>query len=186
MVAVPAYAADEPPKQEGMPQLNFANPMTTSQVVWMAIIFATLYVLLSKWGLPKVAEVMEFRAASIGSDLEAARTAKAEADRAIAELTEATRRAQAAAQAQITSAVDEAQRAASAQLAEQNAKLEAQLTGAEARIDAARKAALGALRDVATDTAQNLVDRLTGSSFDTSKVSGAVALVMASRSGGQG
>jgi hypothetical protein len=27
---------------EGMPQLDFANPLTTSQVVWGAIIFAAL------------------------------------------------------------------------------------------------------------------------------------------------
>ena len=37
-----------------MPQLDFANPLTTSQVVWGAIIFVVLYVLLSRIGLPKV------------------------------------------------------------------------------------------------------------------------------------
>ncbi len=176
-----AMAAEEAPKQEGMPQLNFANPLTTAQVVWLAIIFAVLYLLLSRWALPQVAEVLEFRAASIGRDLEAARTAKAEADAAIAELTAATRSAQAAAQSEIANAVDAAHRAAAAQAAELNAKLEAQLAGAEARIDAARKSALGALREVATDTAQNVVNRLTGSSFDHAKVAAAVNDVLATR-----
>ena len=55
-----------------MPQLDFANPLTTSQVVWGAIIFAVLYVLLSRIGLPKVGAVIEERARHIASDLETA------------------------------------------------------------------------------------------------------------------
>jgi F-type H+-transporting ATPase subunit b len=174
-------ALAEEPVQKGMPQLDFANPLTISQVVWLAIIFALLYFLLSQWALPKVASVLEFRAASIGQDLEAARAAKAEADAAIAELTAATRSAQAAAQAEISGAVDEANRAALAQAAVTNAKLEAQLADAEAQIDAARKSALGALQQVATETAQMVVDRLTSSSFDHAQVSAAVGAAMAAR-----
>ena len=39
-----------------MPQLDFANPLTTSQVVWGAIIFVVLYILLSRIALPKVGD----------------------------------------------------------------------------------------------------------------------------------
>ena len=42
---------------KGMPQLDFANPLTRAQVVWGAIIFLVLYVLLSRWALPQVASV---------------------------------------------------------------------------------------------------------------------------------
>ena len=59
-------------RAEGMPQLDFANPLTTSQVVWGAIIFALLYVLLSRIGLPKVGAVLEERARHIAADLETA------------------------------------------------------------------------------------------------------------------
>jgi F-type H+-transporting ATPase subunit b len=173
--------AEAEPKQEGMPQLNFANPMTTAQVVWLALIFGLLYLLLSRWGLPKVAEVLEFRAASIGRDLEAARTAKEDADAAIAELTAATRSAHAAAQAEVAGAMDAAHKASLAQAVELNAKLEAQLASAEARIDAARKAALGALKQVATETTQVVIDRLTGTRFDPAMVEAAVGSAMAAR-----
>ena len=44
-----------------MPQLDFANPLTIAQIVWLAIIFFTLYLLLSRWALPQVAEVLEVR-----------------------------------------------------------------------------------------------------------------------------
>jgi F-type H+-transporting ATPase subunit b len=177
-------AGDEPPKQEGMPQLNFANVLTTSQVVWLAIIFALLYFLMSRWALPQISDVLAFRAAAIGKDLEAARAAKTEADAAIAELTSATRSAQATAQAEISGAVDEANKAAAAKSAELNARLEAQLAEAEGRIGEARKAALGALRDVATQTTQVVIDRLTGTSFDHAQVAGAVDSVMAARTAG--
>ena len=65
---------------EGMPQLDFGNPLTTSQVVWGAIIFAVLYILLSRSALPGVASVIEERARHIASDLETAQAAKARSD----------------------------------------------------------------------------------------------------------
>ncbi len=176
-----ALAAEAEPKQEGMPQLNFANPLTTSQVVWLALIFAGLYFLLDRWALPKVADVLEYRAASIGQDLEAARAAKDTADAEVAELTEATRAAHAAAQAEVARAVDEAHKASLAQAAELDAKFEAQLAEAEKRIEAARTSALGALRQVATETTQVIIDRLTGTSFDHAHIEAAVGTAMAAR-----
>ena len=46
---------------EGMPQLDFANPLTTWQVIWGAIIFILFYLLVSRWGLPQVGSVLEMR-----------------------------------------------------------------------------------------------------------------------------
>ena len=62
---------------EGMPQLDFANPLTTSQVVWGAVIFIVLYLLLSRVGLPRVGAVLEERARHIASDLETAQARSA-------------------------------------------------------------------------------------------------------------
>jgi F-type H+-transporting ATPase subunit b len=174
-----AQAAEE--AKEGMPQLNFANPLTLAQVVWLAIIFVVLYLLLSRWALPQVGEVLEMRAETIARDLEAARGAKAGADSAVAELTEATRQAQSGAQAEIAGAVAQAKEAAAAQAAVLNARLDAQLTAAEGQIAAARGAALGALRQVATDTAAEVVARLTGNRPDVAAVDAAVGTALAAR-----
>ena len=43
---------------KGMPQLDFSTPLTTSQVVWGALIFIVLYIMLSRTGLPMVASVL--------------------------------------------------------------------------------------------------------------------------------
>ena len=40
--------------EEGMPQLDFGNKLTTSQMVWLAIIFPIFYLLISRWALPSL------------------------------------------------------------------------------------------------------------------------------------
>jgi F-type H+-transporting ATPase subunit b len=159
---------------EGMPQLDFGNPLTISQIVWGAIIFVVLYVLLSHWALPKVATVVDARHASIAGDLETARAAKAEADSAVRELTDATRQARAEAQAAVASATQQAKAEAAAKAAEMNQRLDAQLTEAEGRIGQARAAAMGALRQVAGETATTVITRLTGRAPDAATVDHAV------------
>ena len=114
-----------------MPQLDFANPLTTSQVVWGAIIFVVLYVLLSRIGLPKVGEVIEERARHIAADLETAQASKARSDEAAKEVAEATARARAEAQAAINAALDAAKQEAAARIAALNQRLEQQLQEAE-------------------------------------------------------
>ena len=181
MVSFASAAAPVAEKKGGMPQLDFANPLTTAQVVWLAIIFTVLYLLLSRWALPQVAAVLEQRANRIQADLAAAQSAKVSADAAVAELTTATRQAQATAQAAIAGAVAAANEAATSQAATLNARLEKQLAQAEQRIGAARTAAMGALRNVATDTAAAVVTRLVGIAPAASAVEQAVDAALAAR-----
>jgi F-type H+-transporting ATPase subunit b len=168
----------------GMPQLDFANPLTTWQVIWGAIIFIVFYLLVSRWGLPQVGSVLEMRAATIAQNLDAAGGAKAQADKAVVELNEAIRSAQAGAQAEINRASDAAKQSAGAQSAVLNARLDAQLASAEQQINAARTAALGALRQVATETASVLIGRLTGAAPDRAALDAAIGAELAAR--GQG
>jgi len=167
--------------KEGMPQLDFKNVLLKSQVVWLVIIFVVLYILLSRWALPKVGAVLEKRASTIAGDLNAARAAKASADAAVAELTAKTREAHAGAQAEIANAVDAAKAAAASQSATLNARLEAQLAEAEGRINAARAAAMGALRQVASETAGVVVSRLTGVAANDAAVDAAVGSALSAR-----
>lgn len=165
-----------------MPQLDFANPLTTSQVVWMLLIFAALYLALRNWALPMVGSVIEMREQRIQADLETARHAKEEADRAVAEVAERSRAASADAQAEIARAVAAAKAEADARAKADNEKLETQLAEAEQRIHAAREQAMGALRQVATETAATVVSRLTGNEPDHQRIEEAVGDAMAARS----
>ncbi len=162
-----------------MPQLDFGNSLTIAQVVWMALIFGALYLLLSRWALPQVGTVLEHRAARIGADLDTARLARDQADGAIAELQAATRKASAEGQAAIAQAMAEAKGEAADQARLANERLDAQLHEAERRIAAARTAAMGALRTVAAETAGTVVQRLTGTTPDQHTVDGAVDAALA-------
>jgi F-type H+-transporting ATPase subunit b len=164
-----------------MPQLDFSNVLTISQVVWMALIFGALYLLLSRWALPQVSDVLADRAARISADLDTARLAKAEADAAVAELLAATRKASTEAQSAISASISKAKAEAAEQARIANERLDAQLAEAELRIAAARHAAMGALRDVAIDTAGTVVARLTGKNADASLLGRAVDQALPAR-----
>ena len=166
---------------EGMPQLNFANPLTTAQIVWGGIIFFALYLIFSRSALPLVAEVLENREARIAGDLEAARGAKTSADTAVAEVNAATARARSEAQAAINAAVDQANLEAADRARVLNERLEQQLQASEQQIAAARNSALGAMREVATNTATAVVDRLTGRPSDSRAVEDAVGAALTAR-----
>jgi F-type H+-transporting ATPase subunit b len=165
----------------GLPQLDFANKLTTYQVLWGVVIFAILYVLASKTALPKVEAVLEERARRISGDLEGARDAKARADSGIQAAADATAKARSEAQAAINAALETSKAAAAAQSAVLNERLDKQLKEAEGQIAAARGAALAALPGVATDTAVALITRLTGAAPDAARLSGAINSAMAAR-----
>lgn len=181
--AVPTLALAEG-KKGGMPQLDFADKLLLSQVVWLALIFFALYLLLAQWGLPRVASVLEERARRIGGDLDAARAAKRAADEAIAELEAAARHAHDEAQAAIASATERAKTEALSHAGVLDARLKAELAAAETRIAAAERAAMGALRDAAHETAAALIARLTGRAPEADMVSAAVEQALAAQAAG--
>lgn len=154
----------------GMPQLDFANPLTKWQVIWGALIFLLLYLLLSRSALPRVASVLEQRRLRIEGDLESARQVKSQADHAVEALRQERRQASAEAQANIDRVVNQARDEALQRTREMNTRLEAQLATAEAQIQAEQKRAMGSLRGIAADTAQLLVERVTGQPADRSLV----------------
>ena len=93
-----------------MPQLDFSTPLTTGQVVWGAVIFVVLYLLLSRWALPQVGAVLEKRAVHIAATSTRRRRRRRRPTRAVAELTAATASARAEAQAAVNQAADQAKR----------------------------------------------------------------------------
>ena len=180
LFAIPLSAMAE----GGLPQLNFANKLTTYQVVWGVVIFAILYILASRTALPTVEAVLEERARRISGDLESARDAKSRADAGTAAAADATAKARAEAQAAITAALESSKQAAAVQSAALNERLDQQLKEAEGQIAAARGAALAALPGVASDTAVALITRLTGTAPDPVRLSGAINAAMAARGAG--
>ena len=171
-----ASSAGGPPV-EGMPQLAFGHPvqgpLLIGQVVWQVIIFFALFMLMAFVALPRLGAVIENRRQRIEGDLDAARAAMQSAEAAIAAQREATQAARAEAQAAVNAAMQAAQQEMDAKAEALNAALAKQVADAEARIDQGRKAALGAVQQVASDTVGALLAKL-GASADAGKVQAAV------------
>lgn len=154
---LPALAEEEGPKG-GMPQLDPTG--FPPQLVWLAITFVILYVLMSRVLLPRISGVLEARQGRISADLEQAEALKQEAEKAIADYQAAHAKAQAEAQ----KLAGETRERLSAAAAEQRGRLDAELgqeaKAAEATILQAKQAALANVRGIAATTAQSVVSRL--------------------------
>lgn len=150
-----------------------------SQIFWLIVSFAALYLVLSRFILPKFANTIERRGSRIAADLdEAARLndEAAEAQQAL-ELSMAKARAEAretAAEAQAT-----AQAQMSAKTAEADTEIEAKLTEAETTISAMRASAMEKVEDIASEAAQAMATRL-GTSVSASEAQKAVKAALAS------
>ncbi|HUW80927.1 MAG TPA: F0F1 ATP synthase subunit B [Acidocella sp.] len=164
-----------------MPQMDFHNPLTSAQVLWMVVIMVVLYLLLSRWGLPEMGKVLENRAAVIARDLAAARSAKTEADQAVAQLNATITQARKKAHADVADMIANATARAAADAAELAARLDKTLGESEERIEAGRVAALAAIKPVAEATASSILLKLTGSAPGPDILSQRVDDVLAAR-----
>jgi F-type H+-transporting ATPase subunit b len=157
----------------GLPQ--FRTDVWGAQILWLVILFAALYLLLSRVFVPRLRKVRDEREGAISGAIEDARRARAEADaqaKAVqAELAEARAKAQATAADAKARAASEALTRQKAQEAELNAKLEA----AETQIRAARDKALASVNDIAAETAAIMVERLTGQAPEPAEVQAALS-----------
>jgi F-type H+-transporting ATPase subunit b len=163
----------------GMPQLNFHD--FAPQLVWLAITFVVLYLIMSKLAVPAISDTLEKRQACIQGDLDAAEKASADT-RALVE----------AYQKRLSDAREEARRltrergeadasAHAAQLAALGERLGAKIDEAEKRIGAQRAQVLEGLEDMAHDIAADVYSKLSGQSADAGALKAKVAAAKGGR-----
>jgi F-type H+-transporting ATPase subunit b len=142
--------------------------------VWLVIAFGLLYLLMSRIALPRIAGILDDRAAKIGADLTAAQKARADSDAALAGYE--TSLAQARAKGQ--SIASETRQAVTAETNATRQKLESELSArlatAESQIAATKTAALGSVNGIAVDAASAIVEQLIGKAPDAHIVQAAV------------
>jgi F-type H+-transporting ATPase subunit b len=162
-----------------MPQLDLAT--FPPQLIWLAITFMALYLVMRAVGLPRVGDVIAARRARIEGDLEKAGQLKNETEAVIAAYEKAL--AEARAQAQIT--LRETTEQLNALSAERQRKVIEELTkettAAERRINDAKQQALGSLRDIAITATREAAEKLTGVALDNARAASAVDGAMRER-----
>lgn len=155
-----------------MPQLNpdFFAP----QIVWLAISFILLYLLMSRVALPRVGSILEERKGRIEGDLAAAAKLREETDAALAAYEQALADAKARAQAIARQARDEMTAEMDKHRAEIDSGINAKIADAEKRVSAMKESATGHISEIATDTADAIIARILGKSADKTEVKSAV------------
>jgi F-type H+-transporting ATPase subunit b len=156
-----------------MPQLNPEFFLT--QIVWLAISFTVLYLILWRVALPRVAEVLETRQDKIDDDLEKAARLKAEAEAALATYEKTLSDARSEAQSAMREVAAELATEAVRRNAELSERLNREIKAGEDRIAAAKKQAVGSIAAIATGAATRATERLVGRAPDTKAVEAAVA-----------
>ncbi|MGC2340277.1 MAG: ATP F0F1 synthase subunit B [Methyloceanibacter sp.] len=156
-----------------MPQLN---PLDWApQLIWLAITFGILYLLMKWMALPKIGSVIEARQARIAGDLEAADNLRRQTEEAIAAYEQALAEAKARAHAIAQEARNKLKDEVAAERTALERDLAAKSAEAEARIHQAKVSALKDVNAVASETAAEIVRRLIGVAPSQPESSAAVA-----------
>jgi len=148
-----------------MPQLDFAT--FPSQLFWLVINFALLYILMAKFALPRIGSILEARAAAIKSDLDAAANMRAESESILAGYDRAINDAKNRARYLIKQAHDEITFETEKQLAASEQKLAARLRDAESKMQSAKAKVLTEIKPLSGELADLMVKKLLNSVTDS-------------------
>ncbi|MGE3144188.1 MAG: F0F1 ATP synthase subunit B [Pseudorhodoplanes sp.] len=156
----------------------FNQQTFASQLLWLAIAFVLLYLLMSRLALPRVGGIIAARSGKIASDLAEAQKLKEASDAAAAAHEKKLAEARANAQAIAGQTRDKLMAEADQRRKSLEASLQQKLDEAERTIAATRTAAMSNVGAIASDAAKAIVERLTGAPAPDKAVADAVATVL--------
>jgi F-type H+-transporting ATPase subunit b len=144
----------------GLPQLDFTH--FPNQIFWLVVTLVAIYLILTRVALPRISAVLAERQGTITNDIAAAEELKLKAqeaerayEKALADARTEAQRIAAEARAEIQADLDTA-------LAKADAQIAARASESEARIAEIRDGAMDAVKEVARDTAKEIVAALGG------------------------
>ena len=162
-----------------MPQLDVAT--FVPQLVWLAIIFGILYLLMARVGLPRVGGAIEARRHRVDGDLARAAQLKAEAEAVMAAYQETLAKARAEAQAAVKETTERMAAEAAERQRQLGEALARQTAEAERQIAAAKQRALSDMHEIAVEVARSVTEKVTGSAADSANLAAAVDRALAER-----
>lgn len=153
----------------------FNSETFASQLIWLALTFVTLYIVMSKVALPRVSGIIAARQGRIAGDLAEAQRLKEQAEAATAAYEKTLADARANAQGIAAKTRDKLTAAAEERRKATEERLNKRLEEGEKTIAATKSAAMANVKAIATDAASAIVQRLTGSAPNEKAIGDAVA-----------
>ncbi|MAB14459.1 F0F1 ATP synthase subunit B [Parvibaculum sp.] len=158
--------------ETGFPPFN--PDSFSSQLIWLAISFGILYLLMSRVALPKIATVLEERHDRIADDLDQAEQFRSQTEEAIAAYEKALGEARDEAHKIAQATRDELQAETDRQRQEVEGELAVKIADAESRIKSTKEAAMANVREIAADVAGSVVTQVLGENADAAALERAV------------
>lgn len=156
----------------------FDRETFASQLLWLAIAFIALYLIIGRLAIPRIGGIITSRANHIDGALAEAAALKDKSDAALA----AYEKSLADARGRAQSLANETRDRLNAEAEQSRRKLEAELNGklakAEEQIAATKAAAMANVKSIAIDTAGAIVQRLIGAAPTTGTVESAVGEIL--------
>ncbi|HEY2249087.1 MAG TPA: F0F1 ATP synthase subunit B' [Bradyrhizobium sp.] len=152
----------------------FDSSTFPSQLVSLAVFFVALYIIVSRFALPRVGAIIDARQGKIEGDLAEAQKLNDESEAALKAYESDLANARSRAQAIGAETREKLNAASEAERKSLEDKLAARLADAEKSIAATRATAMSNVRGIAADAAGAIVQRLTGSSPDGKAIEAAV------------
>lgn len=156
-----------------MPQLNFGD--FAPQLIWLALTFIAMYLLMARVALPRIATVLEERRDRIANDLAQAEQLRRETDQAIAAYEKALADAKAKANAIAQQTRDRLNEELERERNEVEEQIQEKLEKAESEIARTKQEALSHVEEIARDTTAALVEQLLGEKVAQDSLDKAVA-----------
>ncbi|HEY2532689.1 MAG TPA: F0F1 ATP synthase subunit B [Xanthobacteraceae bacterium] len=172
-MAEPTAHTEAPAGHNPFPPFETQN--FPSQLVWLAIAFGLLYLLMGRVALPRIGSILAERSQRISDDLAAAQRLKEQSDAAHVAYEKSL--ADARTRAQGIASDTRGKQAAEAEATNKRleAELRERLAAAEKSIAGSRAAAMGNVGAIASDTAAAIVEQLIGKRPAEPEVTAAVS-----------
>lgn len=159
----------------GMPQLDFST--FPNQIFWLLVALFSIYFILNRVALPRIASVLGERAGTITHDIAAAEELKSKAAEAETAYEQALTDARGEANRIADAAKAEIQLELDGELAKADAEIAARVAESETAIAEIREQAAGSVSEVARATAREIISAL-GTGADPAAADAAVDAVM--------
>ncbi|HEU0117138.1 MAG TPA: ATPase [Alphaproteobacteria bacterium] len=160
LYALPVFAEEAAGESQGLPQFDTAQ--FPAQLFWLVVTFGFLYIMMAFVALPRVKATQDKRLNVVETELAAAEQANEQAKAMIAQYEKALSDARAKAQETVNAIVTAATKESAEKQAKQQQELTKRTHEAEAKIAAARDAAMKDIKSGASDLANFIVEKITG------------------------
>ncbi len=163
-----AFAAES----GGMPQLN--PEFWISQIFWLILTFGTMYIVLSKFILPKISNNLESRKSQILENIEAAEKQRDDSEAKLKEYDEIILKSKSDAKTMFNQTRERTLKDIVAKKELLDQQIDNEINKAEKEIDDLRVSAPDKINKIAIETSSELLEKLIGSGVNSSSISAIV------------